>query len=276
MLIYLQLPAEVFKRVGRLISDGEANKPGQSTSKDLLHTVRQKRMPECDLLAMTGGTHTSDRTSYWPRLEEWQHNLAFTVVDEAQQFGTDRDVTAIAMLPPTSFILWSGDAQQTPGGLAKGDTQFARSRQQLMSRRHALRCPQKELTPHKLHTALLNHLAEVDLPGVKDFQEMFASAKANPGPIWVGDIDTDQAKVRQQLQQLYPDQELSWREATRDEHQALPMTEDPQLLESHINPTSIVSFAYICLSLETNPERLPAIQAKSNVDTAGCAGAFSP
>ena len=27
VLIYLQLPAEVFKRVGRLISDGEANKP---------------------------------------------------------------------------------------------------------------------------------------------------------------------------------------------------------------------------------------------------------
>ena len=275
VLIYLQLPAEVFKRVGRLISDGEANKPGQSTSKDLPHTVRQKRMPECDLLVMTGGTHTSDRTSYWPRLAEWQHNLAFTVVDEAQQFGTDREVTAIAMLPPTSFILWTGDAQQTPGGIAKGDTQFARSRQQLMSRRHALRCPQKELTPHKLHTALLNHLADVDLPSVNDFQEMFAAAKANPGPIWVGDIDTDQAKVRQQLQQLYPNQELSWREATMDEHQALPMTADPQLLKSHINPTSIVCFAYICMSLETNPEWLPAIQAQSNVDTAGCAGAFS-
>ena len=53
------------------------------------------------------------------------------------------------------------------------------------------------------------------------------------------------------------------------------MTEDPQLLESHINPTSIVCFAYICMSLETNPEWLLAIQAKSNVDTAGSAGAFS-
>ena len=67
-----------------------------------------------------------------------------------------------------------------------------------------------------LTPALLNHLADVDLPGVNAFQEMFATAKANPGPIWVGDIDTDQAKVRQQLQQLYPDQELSWREATMD------------------------------------------------------------
>ena len=57
---------------------------------------RQKRMPECDLLEMTGGTHTSDRTSHWPKLEEWQRNLAFAVVDEAQQFGTDREVTARA------------------------------------------------------------------------------------------------------------------------------------------------------------------------------------
>ena len=177
VLIYLKLPAKVFKRVGRLISNGEANKPGQSTSKDLPHTVRQKRMPECDLLVMTKGTHTSDRTSHWPKLEEWQRNLAFTVVDEAQQFGTDREVTAIAMLPPISFILWTGDAQQTPGGIAKGDTQYARSRQQLMSRR-----PQTKLTFHKLHSALLTHLANVDLPCVPEFQEMFALANANPGP----------------------------------------------------------------------------------------------
>ena len=140
VLIYLKLPAEVFKRVGRLISDGEARKPGQNTNRDLPHTVRQKRMPECDLLVMTGGTHTSDRTSHWPKLEEC--NLAFTVVDEAQQFGTDREVTAIAMLPPTSFILWTGDAQQTPGGIAKGDNQYARSQSV---------CPSGEGGGQKIH-----------------------------------------------------------------------------------------------------------------------------
>ena len=101
-MLYLQLPQNVFDCVGRLISDGEASKPGQSTNRDLPHTVRQIRMPECDLLVMTGGTHTSDRTFHWPKLEEWQRNLAFMVVDKAQQFYTDREVTAIAMLPPTS------------------------------------------------------------------------------------------------------------------------------------------------------------------------------
>ena len=129
--------------MGRLVADREGLKTGQTTNRDLPHTVRQKRMPECDLLVMTGGTHTSDRICYWSTLEEWQKNLVLTVVDEAQQFGTDKEVAAISMLPPTSLI-WTGDAQQTPGGIAKGDNQYARSRQQLMSRRHALRCPHRE------------------------------------------------------------------------------------------------------------------------------------
>ena len=52
--------------------------------------------------------------------------------------------------------------------------------------------------------------------------------------------------------------------ATVDEHQKHPMTDDP--LASNINPTSIVCFAYIFLSL--------AIQPRSNVDTAE-GGAFT-
>ena len=144
-----------------------------------------------------------------------------------------------------------------------------------MSKQHALRCPQTELTPHKLHTALMAHLADVDLPCVPEFREMFAIADANPDPIWVTDVEPHHTRVRQQLQHMYPDQELSWRKPTTDEHQKHPMSDDPQLLALNINPSSIVCFAYICLSLETNPEWLPAIQARSNVDTAGSEGAFA-
>ena len=51
-------------RLGRLVADGEGQKYekyGQSTRCDLPHVVRQGRLHECDLLVMTGGTHTSDR-----------------------------------------------------------------------------------------------------------------------------------------------------------------------------------------------------------------------
>ena len=101
------------------------------------------------------------------------------------------------------------------------------------------------MTPHKLHSALLTHFADVDLPCVQDFREMFDLADTNPGPIWISDVEPKQAKVRQQLQQLFPDQDLSWREATVDEHQQHPMTDDPQVLASNVNPTSIVCFACI-------------------------------
>ena len=43
------------------------------------------------------------------------------------------------MLPPTCLVVWMGDAQQTPGGIAKGQDQFAISRKQLMMRKRPVR-----------------------------------------------------------------------------------------------------------------------------------------
>ena len=34
--------------------------------------------------------------------------------DEAQRFGRGREGTAVAVLSPTSVVIWMGDAQQTP------------------------------------------------------------------------------------------------------------------------------------------------------------------
>ena len=95
-------------------------------------------MPECDPLVMSGGTHTSDRTSYWPKLEEWRRNLAFTVVDKAQQFGTDREVTAIAMLPPFGcWSLYSGRLVRFP----RGTFQFRRLVASSLCSAHLARFP---------------------------------------------------------------------------------------------------------------------------------------
>ena len=144
-----------------------------------------------------------------------------------------------------------------------------------MSRRHALRCPQTELTPHKLHRALLNHLTDVGLPCVPEFQEIFTSADASPGPIWTSAQEQAQESTRQKLQQLCPGSMMRWGEPTADDHQKPSMTSDAQLLGTNPNQSSIVCFAYLCLGLEGNPEWLPAVQAKSNVDTSGSAGAFA-
>ena len=103
---------------------------------------------------MTGGSFANDRCSTFPAFDTFLAKLMLTIFDEAQQFGGDREVTTIAMLPPTCLVVWMGDAQQTPGGIAKGHDQFAISRKQLMMRKHGLRCPQTDVTPHSLSTVL--------------------------------------------------------------------------------------------------------------------------
>ena len=81
---------------------------------------------------MTGGSFANNRCSTFPTMDDWMAKLILTIFDEAQQFDSDREVTTIAMLPATSLVVWMGDAQQTPGGIAKGQDQFAISRRQFM------------------------------------------------------------------------------------------------------------------------------------------------
>ena len=113
--------------------------------------------------------------------------------------------------------------------------------------------------------------ADVDLPYMADFCEMFELADANPGPISVPDVEPHHMRVRQQLQHMYSDQELSW-------SPPLMSTKICLTIRSYLRPIStrpLICFAHICLSLETSPEWSPAIQARSNVDAAGSEGAFA-
>ena len=144
MVEYLEFPTELYQRVGRIVSDTEAQKTS-STYFDIRHSARAEQLKHCKLIAMTGGSFANDRCS---TLDEWLTKLLLTIFDEAQQFGSDREVTTIAMLPATCLVVWMGDAQQTPGVIAKGQDQVAISRRQLMMRKHGLRCPKMPPLTH--------------------------------------------------------------------------------------------------------------------------------
>ena len=163
MVEYLEFPTEMYQRIGRIVSDREAQN-ATSTYFDIRHSARSDRLKQCRLLVMTGGSFANDRCSTFPTLDTWLSQLVLTIFNEAQQFGGDREVTTVAMLPSTCLVVWMGDAQQTPGGIAKGQDQFAISRKQLMMRKHGLRCPQKDVTPHSLSTVLCALVEEVDDP----------------------------------------------------------------------------------------------------------------
>lgn len=273
VLQYLRLPAVVWDRIGRLVADSEAQKFGQSTSRDLSHATRTTQLPNKDLLIMTGGTRTSDRTSFFSQLEKWQANLVMGIIDEAQQFGTDREVTTVAMTPPGVFMVWTGDARQTPGGVSKSkDSQIARSRQQLMFRKHGLRSQQVDLVPHSLHQALLRLCEEHEVEDRQQFQKLFQSTTESHASLWTHQATDQQQACLQRLAHLSPGGAVQWPEPTADDHQRYTAEAAECLLGNTLSHTSIAAFAYICAGLDAHPEWVAALQATTNLATAGVQG----
>ena len=159
-------------RAGRFVADSEANKIGAGTYIFYMKFISSKRqrVAERKLLIMTGGSRASDRTSPFSTLEAWQQKLLLTVIDEAQQYGGDREVSSVAMLPATCFIVWIAD--QTPGGIAKGPSQSC-----LRTATHGKKaCP--SVPPggvHSPHAAPLSRLL-AHIPVVANIAALFQGA----------------------------------------------------------------------------------------------------
>ena len=61
------------------------------------------------------------------------------IIDEGQQYGTDREIATISLLKQQPLLIWTGDAQQTPGGIARTAPNAKRSHKLLLAKRHGLR-----------------------------------------------------------------------------------------------------------------------------------------
>ena len=195
---------------------------------------------------MTGGSCAGDRASPFSTLETWQQKLVMVVIDEGQQYGGDREVASVAMLPPTCMVVWTGDAQQTPGGIAKGPSQIAITRRQLISRKHALRCPQAEYTPHTLFQALMKMVSHLDLPVVADLETMFQLAVTDLGPLWNPTEMSAHRECLDLLARVCPDCTLRWNKPTADDVARLPNNIEATIVGKEVNPTTLHLLAHIC------------------------------
>ena len=275
MLLYLEVPTDLRLRIGRFVADTEANKSGAGTFFDLFHSSKRQRVQQCRLLLMTGGSCAGDRASPFSTLEAWQQKLVMVVIDEGQQYGGDREVASVAMLPPTCLVIWTGDAQQTPGGIAKGPSQIAITRRQLISRKHALRCPQDEYTPHTLFQALMKIVSHLDLPVIADMEAMFQLAVPDLGPLWNLKEMTAHRECLDILERVCPGCVLRWAEPTTDDMSRLPTHSDAALVGEEANPTTLLLLAHICAALDSVPEWLQWVQASDTLSVAGAAGAHA-
>ena len=137
LLQWLDPPEAVLKRLGKLVGDQERNKSSYSHTRfDINPRERRQMLSKCQLVMATGGTVSQDLTMQWSTMSGCMQDLSLMVVNEGQQFGTDREIATISLLRNQPLILWTGDAQQTPGGLARAAPNPKRFRQLLLPKQH--------------------------------------------------------------------------------------------------------------------------------------------
>ena len=137
LLQWLDPPVAVLRRLRRLVGDQERNKASYSYTKfDINPRERRQMLAQCQLVMATGGTVSQDLTMQWSTMGSFMQDLSLMIIDEGQQYGTDREIATISLLRTQPLILWTGDAQQTVGGLARAAPNAKRSRQLLLAKQH--------------------------------------------------------------------------------------------------------------------------------------------
>ena len=53
---------------------------------------------KCQLILATGGTVAQDLTMQWSTMGGFMQELSLLVIDEGQQYGTDREIAVISLL----------------------------------------------------------------------------------------------------------------------------------------------------------------------------------
>jgi len=149
LLLWLDPPSGVLGRIGRLVGDQERNKNSYAHTKfDINPRERRQMLSKCQLVMATGGTVAQDLIMQWSTLIGFMQDLTLMVIDEGQQYGTDREIATISLLKQQQpLILWTGDAQQTPGGIARTAPNAKRSRQLLLAKKHGLRSDRTTCLP---------------------------------------------------------------------------------------------------------------------------------
>ena len=196
--------------------------------------------------------------------------VVMVVIDKGQQYGGNCKVALVAMLPPTCMVVWTEDAQQTPGGIAKGPSQIAITRRQVISRKHALRCPQNEYTPHTLFQALMKMVSHLDLPVVADLETMFQLAVTDLGPLWNSTEMSAHCECLDLLARVCPNCTLRWDKSTADNVAQMPNNIKATIVGEEVNPTTLHLLAHICAALDSVPEWLQ--WAPNTLSAAGAAG----
>ena len=136
----------------------------------------------------TGGTVSQDLTMQWSVLNDFMHDLSLMVIDEGQQYGTDREIATISLLKQQPLLFWTGDAQQSPGGIARTAPNAKRSRKLLLAKRHGLRGNRTYSMPSNLAEAMARLLGDTATEGLAQAKEILSRGDHVLGNVWTDEL----------------------------------------------------------------------------------------
>ena len=274
LLQWLEPPHHVCNRIGRLVGDQERNKSSYSHTKFDIHPRdRRPMLSICQLILATGGTVAQDLTMQWSTMDNFMQELSLLIIDEGQQYGTDREIAVISLLKQQPLIVWTGDSQQTPGGIARAAPNAKRSRQLLLAKKHGLRSDKNYYMPSTLADAMTLLLASSSNDSLTALAEILHAGENTLGSLWTDQLHPRASDDLQRTNAILPGITSQFQPASQEERARYPTMVAPSLLEGAVVnfPRSLVRLAWILQHATTLLPMANDLQATLNSETAGVA-----
>ena len=241
LLLWLDPPSGVLGRIGRLVGDQERNKSSYSRTKfDINPRERRQMLNKCQLVMATGGTIAQDLTMQWSTLSGFMQDLSLLVIDEGQQYGTDREIAVISLLKQQPLVLWTGDSQQTPGGIAQAAPNAKRSRQLLLAKKHGLRSDRNYYMPSNLAEAMIRLLDNSSNEGLAILNQVLRTGEHALGNLWTDQLSQQAAQDLQKVNTVLTGLDTQFRAAQPNEQAQLPTIVEPPAPGRHNSEFSTV------------------------------------
>ena len=171
-------------------------------------------LSKCQLIMATGGTVAQDLTMPWSTLSG---------IHAGQQYGTEREIATISLLKQQPLVLWTGDAQQTPGGITRTAPNAKRSRQLLLAKKHGLRSDRNYYMPSNLAEAMIRLLDDSSNEGLHLLNQTLRNSEHVLGRVWTEQLspadEEDCELLTKSFRALTHTSEQHWQASRRSSRQ---------------------------------------------------------
>ena len=171
----------------------------------------------------------------------FMQELSLMVIDEGQQYGTDREIAVISLLRQQPLVLWTGDSEQTPGGIARAAPNAKRSRQLLLAKKHGLRSDRNYYMPSNLADAIIRLFDSSSNEGLSTLSQILRRGQHTLGQLWTNQLSPQSTEDLEAANAVLPGLRAQFEAAQPHEQKQLPT-----IVDTTVNfPRSLVRLAWI-------------------------------